>query len=278
METLTFFREQNQKNLKVRKTKAPGASSPARTVARILGGLALLYVLQGCMPCYYAPSSQNVPLFTEKNEFNGSAGLKLGAYSQGFDMQLAYAPTDHLGLTAGYSGFRAKQSAFALDEDYSDRFRSNAFDLGMGYYTKFSKYGVFETYAGYGTGSLSNDYSGSGSSRLGHSSFFLQPALGLHTKHVQIAFSLRYRLVNYTKVKVGYSGNEYDTKFLFNLKNDPLVSFLEPAFTGRFGGKSVKFQVQVCYSFLLKEGPTMSYDPFHLNLGLVFTVGGKKKL
>ena len=245
---------------------------------RLTGCLLFVYILHGCMPCYYAPSAQNVPLFQGKKEFNGSAAFQTGTYTMGYDFQGSLAVTDHLGVTANYSHYSGKGSLREDDDDFSSPSKGNMCEFGMGYYLPFKKIGVFETYAGYGSCTTKTDYAeyGYGGSTVHSSSFFLQPAIGLHKKHVELAFSTRFRILKFDRVDINYYAGHDPLYTVDDLQNNPVVCFLEPAFTSRFGGENFKFQFQIGISQLLSKSAYVDYDPFNLNLGLIFTIHGKK--
>jgi len=239
-----------------------------------------ILVVSSCAPCYYAPSAQNVPLFTEKKQGKLSGGYKIGSYTQGCDFQTAVSITDHLGIIANYSFFKGRDAVIDDNKDYSDRFRSNMFEVGMGYYQVFHQKMVFEAYAGYGSDNIHNDYTseyGGGSSSLHSSSFFLQPALGVCWEHVELAFSTRLRVLNFTKADYNSKNHSSSWYAINDIKLNPVHAFIEPAFTARFGGENVKFQIQVGISNHIGRETAIDYDPFNFNMGLVFRFKGKKK-
>jgi len=255
------------------------ANSCAKSArAWILPALVLAAALQGCIPCYYAPGAQNVPLFKEKYQANLSGAYKIGMYTQGCDFQAAASVTNHMAFLLNYSYFFGKDATPMQDDDYSDRFHSNTIDIGMGYFLPIDDKFVFETYAGYGSASIRNDYEesfGSGNSTLHASSFFLQPEFGFYKKNVELAVSLRYRLVNYDKVAFRGDIGSDPYSLLIDLDDHPFNYFLEPAFTVRMGGEVVKAQIQVGFSALLNQESLVDYDPFLANFGLIITMKEK---
>ena len=264
-----------------------GGSRRVKTSASIamnvISAFIALYLLSGCSSIYYAPSAQNVPLFEKKKETNLSGDFRMGAYTKGYDFQAAVAATDHLGITTSFSHFSGEEENY--DWYYGDiqttPYTSNTFDIGLGYYLPFGKKFVFEVYSGYGTSTFKSNSGGStntGIIKVHSNCFFLQPEIGLRTKHFELAFSDRIRVNSYGNIQyeVGYAGHESDY-WDDEMNQNPTVCFLEPAFTLRAGGESVKFQFQVGPSFLVSKNWFIAHDPLNLNFGLFFRIGGKKE-
>ena len=240
---------------------------------------------------YYFPIARNVTMFTKKAEFNLSLAGSLNKSSEAIDIQTALAITDHAGIIVNYSYFSESPPVNIYSStlpDPPERFHGNIFDLGMGYYLALAGKFVLEAYAGYGYASYINNYTwhnqytnpkghGYVRSKLHASSFFLQPSLGIHWKYMELAFSTRFRLVKYRTIYSSHTENYKHGYFFTDLENNPVKCFLEPAFTGRFGGKYVKFQFQVGYSDLLGKNTSFSYDPWNLTLGVILSVGGNNK-
>ena len=247
----------------------------------ILSCMILVTLLTGCLPCYYAPNAQNVPLFKEKMQFNTSAAFKVGMYTIGTDIQSAFAATDHLGIMANYSYFTGRESSFDWnDNEYSTTFRSNMLELGLGYFQTFEDKFVFEVYSGYGSDNINTEYDRydtKGQSTLHYSSFFLQPAVGFYKSNVELAFSTRFRILNYDWIDLDYAVEGDVKNTLLELKNEPLCTALEPAFTFRAGSENIKFQFQVGVSFLMNKAEYFDYDPLNLNFGIIFTPKFKGK-
>jgi hypothetical protein len=246
----------------------------------ILSWMTPLMLITGCLPCYYAPNAQNVPLFKEKNQFNGSAAFKVGMYSIGTDIQAAASLTDHLGIMANYSYFTGKKSTLQLQEhSYDTKFRSNLIEFGMGYFHTFEDKFVAEIYSGYSSDNIKTEYDRTdtrGNSTLNYSSFFLQPAIGFYKSNIELAFSMRYRLVNYNRIELSYNIEGEMKDQLLKLKDEPLCSMLEPAITFRAGGEIVKFQFQAGISIFFDQPEYFDYDPLNINFGIIFTPKFKK--
>jgi hypothetical protein len=254
-----------------------------KTMTKILSAMTLVvlfYLLTGCMPCYYAPNAQNVPLFTEKKQANGTFGFQFGSLTIGYNMQGAVAVSDHIGLIANYNHFSGKgNKGTYMGEDYSSTYKGNMGEFGLGYYYPFKNKFVVETYAGIGTNTIKTAYErydGDGNSSLHFNSYFIQPAICVYRKNIKVAFSSRFRLVDYDKIQFDSWLGESAKSVLIDIKNNPDAWLFEPAFTFRAGGEHVKFQAQIGISVFMGNSEISIYDPLNINFGVVFSIHGKK--
>jgi hypothetical protein len=252
---------------------------PARITLYVL----IILTANSCNPCFYAPNTQNVPLFKEKNEGIASMGMHIGSYSTGFEMQAAYSCTNHIALMGNYFhfGHRYENTDYFF---YSDDgfFRGDYGEFGLGYFAAFDGDYVFEVYGGAGWGGIHNENTTDQTtlkSDVRYNRFFVQPAIGWAGKHINLAFSLRYCLLNYTDLDVintQYPGDIPDLYALTDLNHNPSFLF-EPALTFRAGGENIKFQTQFCYSANLGN-PEAYDDPLSINMGIIFFIHGEKKV
>jgi hypothetical protein len=249
---------------------------------QLIGFAICIILADGCMPCYYAPNAQNVPVFTEKGQGNGTFSFQLGALSLGWNVQGALAVSDHIGLVANYNHYSGREESITLlGDDYSSHFKSDMGEAGLGYYHTFENKFVFETYGGLGGSRIRTDYErwdGDGSSSIGITSFFIQPAFAYYKKNIRLAFSSRFRLVNYRDIHYSSQLGIGAKESLIAMDQHPSAGFFEPAFTFRAGSEHIKFQTQVGISVILTQSDIFEFDPFNINFGLVFSIHGKKKV
>jgi hypothetical protein len=236
--------------------------------------------LNSCIPCYYAPNAHNVPLLKESGTGNASLGMKIGVYSIGCDLQGAAAVSDHVGMMFNYGYFSGSKNQIDFwGEDYKERFKSHMTEIGLGYYTTIDSMFLFEIYGGAGLEWIKNKYDyfeGTGTSDLNSACYFVQPAFGFYRKNIELAFSLRLRIVDYTNFSYDPGTDQEIINDLTEISGLPAITFLEPAFTFRAGGDQVKFQFQSGFSQIL-GGDQVEYDPLNINLGIIFTFGKGKK-
>lgn len=244
---------------------------------RLLLWLAVLGMItgfNGCIPCYYAPSAQNVPMLNEKKDIRLSGGLKIGSYTNGCDFQGAVAAGKHFGLIANYSRFFGDS-----DEKSMLLSKGGMTEFGLGYFNSVqgNLLRVFEIYWGGGISKVKTVSDGwmYNASTISTFSLFIQPSIGVSKKAFAFAFSTRLRMLDFYKVAYDYNPNISDYA-LERMEDRPMDYFLEPAFTLRFGGNVAKFQMQFGYSIILSQSMGVYYDPFHMNFGLIVSLPAKK--
>src|SRR5688572_4149467 len=123
---------------------------------------------------YYVPSAPNVPLLSEKNDLSFNIDRISGSKFTGYEINAAYLPGKHFGITGSYSNARNKDG----NAGYSFSMEYSRFEIGSGYIAQFARGWHFETYAGFGNGKISN-FHHTGSSKLNLTHFFLQPAIAI---------------------------------------------------------------------------------------------------
>jgi hypothetical protein len=216
-----------------------------------IGLPAALLIFVSCAPAY-VPNVINSPMFSNKGEIQASGHGGIA----GFDPQVSYAITDHLGVMV--NGSFADRTSDSTDNYNKHRF----IEAGAGYYQKIGSIGRFEAYGGGGFGKL-KAYQNVGfwisSADVNCMRFFVQPAIGLSTDVFD--GSIATRLV------------------ALNLKQDTLSNtglLLEPVITAKVGYRYVKAVFQFGISLPLNsEQIDFTYQPFLFSIGLQATFGRK---
>ncbi len=201
----------------------------------ILGSIILS--INSCAPAY-VPNVLNVPLFSKKGEIQ----LAVNTGTAGFDPQVAYAITDHVGVMLNGS---FSDRTFQESNDYH---RHNFLEFGTGYYTKLEENIRVEVFVGAGNGNVVTVNNTTINANL--TRFFIQPSIGYSSNYFDFSFTTRLAAVN---VKTGSIGNT-------NL-------FIEPVLTTKFGSKYVKGMLQFGLSLPTKS-PEFNFLPFMLSVGL----------
>jgi hypothetical protein len=223
--------------------------------------LALMGFLIGCAPAYI-PNVVNVPLLSEKGEFQGLFCMG----TSGTDVQASYGMMDNIGILANYSYYNGTLTS---GNDTVDNTKRSIIEGGAGYYKVFKKNGRFEAYSGYGQGiSTSNTFDLFGPQDLkatGHyRRFFFQPSIGTVSEIFDAALSLRTCYVNFYRIQCGDLILDHNVDGVF----------VEPLLTARIGYRHVKFFIQTgCSLPLGRYDGEMFVQPFLLNLGLSFNIG-----
>lgn len=249
-------------------------------------------ILSSCSQYYYMPNSQNVPLFSKKNELTGSVnfyppggtGSFSGRQSSGGELQTAYAVGNHLAVQ-----INAGDGSGMDKSDINDNAHGGGgyFEGGVGYFLPFGtqKRFVFETYSIFSLGWMNTTYTGTGSSgangsiNAGMKRLAIQPSIGFKAKHFEIAFSLRAGGVNYSGVRGNLSlpdESNHEINQQDYLNQNKKQFFIEPAITMKAGWPSVKGQLQIGES----TDETNSQFPYVHNwfsIGLNFNIYVKKE-
>jgi hypothetical protein len=208
--------------------------------------------LNSCAPVYI-PNVVNAPLLSNKNELQVSINTGVS----GFDPQIAFAPTDHIGvmLNGSFSHY--------MNETTNHFHKHLSFDSGIGYFLPFAKHGLFEVYGGMGYARLQADYSNNmWISRTDINSFkwFLQPSIAFKSDVFDGSFTTRLLVVNLFQNHINYWGY-----------------FIEPAITAKLGYKNVKFIFQLGVSVPINSDELVfSYEPFLFSVGIQLNLKGFK--
>ena len=246
------------------------------TMKRLLLNIATIPWILACSPVFYSPSSQHVPLLSEKNDFSASAGYVLAESTESVAVKAAYALGSRWGLMAGGS--------FHLREGNENTVASGDgayIEAGGGYFTKISRKFVSETYGLVGVGNMSNYFPKSvdtypntnGRIKAGLLQIALQPAIGFKSRYFDAALSLKTSMLHYNNIRGALITQNIDQQnpssqqaYLANHRNNVL---LEPAITLRGGLDDLKLQLQGGASFNLSH-PNFPQDASWVSFGLVY--------
>lgn len=233
-----------------------------------------IFLLGSCAPDMYIPNMQNIPAFTDKNQFSFNYGFLSPG---GHDIQAAYSITDKFSLmcnSALYSNSGAKGT-------YKAPSKGSAIEIGAGYY-KPKKNLIFENYLLFANGKISNgegNFNGSIIQPFGnfYSNLFRfsnQTSLSFKNKTLEVSISNRFSLLKYYNISnEPYLFNEVDMREY--ISSSPYFTFIEPAFTAKLGLKNIKLQFQIQRSFSLKSIPSNNHYQYFKNtafLGLHFSI------
>lgn len=204
----------------------------------------LIFLIIGLIPtsCHvlYVPNNFNSPLL--RNKGDGQANFAFGA--SGFDLQTAYAITDHLGVMAN------GQLLLSTSYDTIKEQRTLA-EIGLGFTERYSDKGMFEIFGGIGTGIVPADFKNStyeGKETTQLTRIFIQPSLGFYNDWLDMSIISRLSAVNI--------GNETNW-------------FYEPGFMAKFGYKHIRFYTCMGLSIPFKNATHRNWN----NNPLIFSVG-----
>jgi hypothetical protein len=254
----------------------------------ILHFFATVSIVAGLCSCYtprymYSPTNTNVPNLTAKGDSKLAAyyafGIKAKAnrdgiaqnnddfHNRGFDIQGAYALTNHIGLIASQSNRYEKNSgnfATAIDSAIVTYKRSIT-ELGMGYFGRFSKNkSLVQLFAGYSFGRFSLNDAGRDVSSGPYTRFhntnvkkvFFQLAIQSDlSANFTTSFANRFNFVFFSNISTDYTLREQESYLLNNLDGRTSV-FWEPAIINNFNFKklpSLRFEVQLGFASLVSR-------------------------
>ena len=183
--------------------------------------------------------------FGNSNETAGNQYNK----SKGYDLQAAYAISNHWAIQANYLNRSDKNGGINGSSFDSSvvQYNRKAGDIGIGYFTKISKRGsnFFQVFAGAGKGKYEIKDAGLIASipynRFHNATinkYYIQPALIFSDKNISLGLVSRFSFVHYNKVETNYTTPQQSEFNLADLENK-LLSFWEPAITFSAGTNSI---------------------------------------
>lgn len=235
------------------------------------------------MHYYYAPNSNNVPLFKEKGEgrlqaqFTSTAGQNGTDAANGFEIQTAYALGNRSALQLNF--FHASEN----DEEYGSG-SGNYIEAAGGYFKPFAKnHMVFETYSGLGFGNVNNAFKSNygnyvtEDAKTSITKFFVQPSIGFTSRYFNAAFSSKFSFVNLglKRSTLSKENNLYDYNYVESLRKGKSYFFWEPGLMLRGGFEHVQFIIQLTETLLTKDDEPISNTSFSLGLAIPFNTNPK---
>jgi hypothetical protein len=217
---------------------------------------------------FYKHSVHNAPLLSKKNNLSTSFLFSTTASSEAIDLQAAYMPLQHIGITTNYTG--------GTRTSYTNY---NRFEAGIGYVADFKKGWNFETYTGLGSGKVINHHY-TGSSTIKNNLFYIQPAISASSAKRTVQFAAVSRLtgVNFkvTDTSFNTAREPYNKSQLQSLQNKPFHIIWEPGFVFKFGWQKVLFAVAYSYAEDLSNSSLNISDyTFSFGTSLRFNVSKK---
>jgi hypothetical protein len=245
----------------------------------------------------YSPSTQNIPLLNKKNDLEFSAFYAgslnafkgKGNYNRGFDIQSAWAVSNHFALMVNESARWEKNGAndtFFYSDSSSLSYKRNFTEFGAGYFSLMHhnakmKIQLFGGVA-FGGSKITDDYFSNGiQTDKYHNSkvtkIFIQPALIYSpTKKFSGALTSRFTEVIFAHINTNYTLNELDNYILDSLNTSP-VYFWEPAVSYTFGFKKVPVKIRVQGSItILINHRFVEHRTGNLALGVIADISQKK--
>jgi hypothetical protein len=224
----------------------------------------------------YSPAPPNNPYFREKGESKLAAYYSVGGdddesadeYNEGFDLQAAYAISNHFALTADYFKRNEKDSIDNYDRSYFDlsavRYRRHLTNFGGGYFTPITndKKITINVFGGYGFGKFSftdvgisngTNYSRQYSSDMNR--WYIQPSINFFpTGYFRTGLISKFSRVHYSNISTSYTPDELIYLDLDRLPGRTLT-FLEATWNMQVTFKKMNW-------LYLEGGISLSTDPY----------------
>jgi hypothetical protein len=247
-------------------------------VKDLIRSFALCILFASCRtPRYiYSPAPPNNPYFREKGESKVAACYSTGAdanevnneYNRGFDLQAAYALSDHVALTADYFKRKERDAIYDYDRAYFDSsvvtYRRHLANFGGGYFTTITndKQIALNIFGGLGFGKFSfNDYgvdNGMNYTRYYNSNmtrWYIQPSINFFVgNHFRTALVTKISSVHYSDFQTSYTPDELSYLDLDKLPGKTLT-FFEGTWNAQVSFKNMPW-------FCIDGGLTVSSEPF----------------
>ncbi|TNE68388.1 MAG: hypothetical protein EP344_01400 [Bacteroidetes bacterium] len=163
---------------------------------------------------FYTPNTMQLPVLQESGQGSIRGGLSIDGDNTGWEGQAIYSPVRHLGIMASHFGVRysgtnynAFFSPFPVNEEFSYTGSSHLTEGGLGGY-----YGVgpekeylLSLFTGFGQGATQNRYTTHPepqieevyNSEWRYQRWFIQPAMTMQYKRLQVGTGLRFAWVSY---------------------------------------------------------------------------------
>lgn len=234
-------------------------------------------LLEGCTHYYYVSNTQQVPLFTEKNELSFSGGTLLKYRNTSVELQGAYSLTDKIAVSAAFLHVEGKEGF--------DWGKGNYFEAAAGYYKPVKRHRAFEIFGGIGGSKQSHGYrtefsihdslpqsKPGGTSDMKFVKFFVQPSYGWKYYRFELALSARFSNLTFLDINNKIIKNQRQFQYVWEIENRNNFFFFEPALTIRFGTDNLKVQVQGLVDSYLNNGRS-NFDECHVSVGLSCRLG-----
>lgn len=223
----------------------------------------------------YSPAPPNNPYFSEKGESKLAAYYSTGAdgneltneYNNGYDLQAAYAVSNHLALTADYFKRNEKDAIYDYARTYFDssvvRYKRHLTSFSAGYFTTITndKKISMNIFGGLGFGNYSftdngldngTNYSRYYSSDM--RKWYIQPSINFFSEYLRTALIGKISWVHFDDIGTSYTTAELTYLELERLPGKTL-SFLSATWSIQATFKNMKWM-------FIEGSLTGSSDPF----------------
>jgi hypothetical protein len=260
----------------------------------------------GLTACYtprymYSPNNVNVPILAAKGDGKLAANYAFSLagsnndadpgpakfFNKGFDLQGAYAFTNHWGVIVNHSG-RSERNSGRFEniiDSATINYKRRLTEIGIGYFGRLkNNRSMVQLFAGYGTGRFTMDDGGKDRNNIPYTRYhratvrkiFLQPAVQADiSPYFTSSFASRFNFVFFSGIETDYTADEQESYLLKNLEGRTAV-FWEPAFVNNVGFKKLpglRLELQVGFASLVST-KFIDYRTVNMSIGAMADLRG----
>ena len=213
------------------------ASTLLMKQAYLIAVTAILFT--SCAERYYSGGGNHIPALAKAKQVNFGGGFHLTNKASGMQVQSAIAASNRLAFMVNGHANTVNSRHTVNNIASTDKSDAYYVEGATGFFIPTSK-NIFETYGGYGYGSIRNSFEDNFAA-IRYNRIFLQPSISILSPGGSSVFSFSLRL-SHVNVQIANasSGNSNNVNDYYNLdlvRKKPNLFFLEPSFQYRFGKK-----------------------------------------
>ena len=196
---------------------------------------------------FYTPNTMQVPMLSGKNQATVTAAAGISGKYTGWEAQAIYSPLNHVGLMFNHSDIRYDGSvvltdpisSFFFETPYTGRARLT--EGGLGGYLQAGAHDEYllSLFAGFGQGRTRTEYTPpqdpptteTYNAEWRVQRWFVQPALGMQFKRLQVGTGLRFAWVNYLDGSINARVGPLEVDRFQRLENFSPAFFTEMVWT-----------------------------------------------
>ena len=188
----------------------------------------------GCAQYHYSPNFIHTPQIDQKNAAVLTAAASGSPTSINGDFHVSYSPINHCILMANF--FRAS-SSFTESNFFGGpvlRKKTSGYlaEAAIGGYTPLA-FGTGALYAGWGKGSMENDFGIDRIARLGLERFFIQPTFTFKNDWFRLGMGMKIVRLSFPSGNIDYRIEPADIQIIQRLEQESPIWF--PEFGGNIG-------------------------------------------
>jgi len=195
--------------------------------------VAVLLSNSACTHYYYAPNTLQTPFLQEQHDARASFGMISGDEFNGYELHAAYSPLKHAAVMVNH--FQVSSGSGSNVNSSEDSGAGHLTEVALGGYYPLGKYTTFSLFAGWGAGSVSNNFDFDVKANLSFQRRFLQPTVAIRGKWARFGAALRFNQLRYVKGEVDFEVGEPDLTIIQNIERASPLFVPEAGLSCGFG-------------------------------------------